>query len=474
MRKQTRNKRIVCLFLVLMLFVLTVGCEQKNANSDKVATMELMEVEEVAKYTFDAIGGSDVMPIIGFYGPNTDSQSYNGNSIPNYYTEEMIQLIADSGINMIGYNNTNYNGKAYLVNQMMDHAEKFDLGVLVFDGRLNNTLTKEKVDEYINQYSNHPTFCGVYVKDEPFHKEYLPTATEGVSVEDFANIYSNVNGLGYFGYGNLFPIGMGPDEAYKNYIADVIEQWDSTYISYDMYPFSNDKGLSSAEMYFKNMFYIREGAEKANIPFMAFAQAGGQWNNSGNNFDSTPHYPLQGQFYWAVGTALACGAKGIQYFPLIQPVYYAYALTEPYDNYRNGLIGAFGNKTRWYYYAQDMNAQIAAVDHVLMNAVNKGVIASNESVRNHIGSAAEYLMDGTSWRELAGIKGDALVGCFNYQGKTALYVVNYDMEYAQNITLDLVDRYNVTVIQDAKESYVSDDSLKLTLTSGNSALVVFE
>ena len=67
-----------------------------------------------------------------------------------------------------------------------------------------------------------------------------------------------------------------------------------------------------------------------------------------------------------------------------------------------------------------------------------------------------------------------MVGCFNYQGKTALYVVNYDTKYAQKITLDFADDYDITVIQDAKEQHWSCDSLELTFKAGGSALVVFE
>ena len=62
----------------------------------------------------------------------------------------------------------------------------------------------------------------------------------------------------------------------------------------------------------------------------------------------------------------------------------------------------------------------------------------------------------------------------NYQGKTALYVVNYDTVHAQKIKLDFVDDYQVTVIQNAEESRVNTDSLELTFSAGNSALIVFE
>ena len=108
-----------------------------------------------------------------------------------------------------------------------------------------------------------------------------------------------------------------------------------------------------------------------------------------------------------------------------------------------------------------------------MNSVNKGIIITGEQAKADFGSN-QFLMEGDSWRELAGVQGDTLIGCFNYNGKSALYVVNYDYAYAQNITLDFVDNFKMKVIQDAKTSYVAGDSLELTLSAGNSALVVFE
>jgi hypothetical protein len=67
-----------------------------------------------------------------------------------------------------------------------------------------------------------------------------------------------------------------------------------------------------------------------------------------------------------------------------------------------------------------------------------------------------------------------MVGCFNYQGKTALYVANYDQKYAQDILLKFQDTYNVTVIQDATASYVSASELTLKMLAGDGVLLIFE
>ena len=108
-----------------------------------------------------------------------------------------------------------------------------------------------------------------------------------------------------------------------------------------------------------------------------------------------------------------------------------------------------------------------------MNSVNKGIIASSPAVRADFENVA-YLLEGNSWRELRDVTGDAMVGCFNYFGKSAFYVVNYNIEYTQEIVLDFSNAYNMKVIQKAEESYVGTDSLKLTMEPGEGVLVVME
>ena len=120
-----------------------------------------------------------------------------------------------------------------------------------------------------------------------------------------------------------------------------------------------------------------------------------------------------------------------------------------------------------------MNKQIAAVDEVLMNSVNKGVIVTSDQAKKDNGDSS-CIMEGKSWRELTNITGDVMVGCFNYQGKSAYYVVNYDMEYAQNITMEFYDECNFTVIQNAETSKLQGNGMELTMAPGEGVLVVME
>lgn len=469
-----KAKNVFAILLAMLSLLQLVGCGTFEAEAQQVLPME---VEEVASYSFDFIGGDDVMPIMGYFGPYGKPFSYNGNKLPDMFSDEMFQLYADTGINMISHNDNDYAEYPSVVKKLLEQGEKYNIGIQVYDTRILDEagaeMSIETMDALLNEYANYPAYCGNYIIDEPGQESYLLATLNGTTIADVAPIFQKMNELGFYGYGNLLGIISGKEDKYQAYIDEYIQSCNPPYLQYDMYPFDSDSGHGQVERYFQNLSMIKASAEANNIPFWGFIQIGSQYNDAGAYFDTNGYYPSKGQTYWNVGTLLAFGAKGINYFTLIQPYWFAYAQSEPFDFQRNGLIGAWGNKTRWYYYAQDINKQIAAVDEVLMNSVSKGVIATSDAVRSDLGEC-QFVLDGTSWRELKDVSGEALIGCFNYQGKTALYVVNYDVEYAQKIKLDFLDEYNVTVIQNAERSPHTADKLELVLSAGNGALIVFE
>ena len=122
---------------------------------------------------------------------------------------------------------------------------------------------------------------------------------------------------------------------------------------------------------------------------------------------------------------------------------------------------------------QKINSHITAIDTVLMNSTHKGLIASGEAAIKQT-TGLEAVMEGDSWRELKSVEGSALIGCFNYQGKTALYVVNFEERYAQNIVLNLQDTYNISVTQNAQLKTIKTNQLILDLKAGEGVLVVFD
>lgn len=421
------------------------------------------------------IGGKDVMPITGYFGPYP--HDYEG--FPNYFTEDIFQKIADAGINLMVYSAADYHTQPEFVEMNLMFGEKYGVGVFVTDNSIvegdgAQTITAEVAIKKMELFKDRKAFCGMYVVDEPTATYYCDTnGSRLISKYEKASkvLQQDLNQLCYI---NLLPVINLETETrvnYERYVNEFCDTLQPKVVLWDMYPFDKNRE-GKMEVYFYNMDVIRKAADDRNLPFWAFIQAGSQWNDNWNEFETTtPYFPDEEQFNWNVNTSLAFGAQGIQYFPLVQP--YQFTITKEGDYECNGIIGAMGNKTQWYYYAQTVNRHIKAIDKVLMNSTHKGVIASGEQAKRDL-EFTTCVIESESFNELQSVSGNALVGCFNYQGKTALYVVNHSFEHVQNIKLEFEGVQNLQVIQKAKEADVSTSELILDMAAGEGILIVIQ
>lgn len=478
---RNKIKRWVSLGLAAsMAAVFAVGCGEEATTPVTTETIEPMEAEESYAFGFDIAGGDDVMPITAYYGPYASNYSINGQSLPDYLTDEYWQAMADCGVNLMSHSITDYSSAPQEVEKNLELGEKYNIAVVVDDATVRNMadqeeISVEKLTQQLSKYMNHPAFGGLYVVDEPMTSYFAPAddlARELYRYEELSPLLTET--VGIFCYENALSSMTGSNEFenYERYLREYCDVLKPTYLQYDRYPFDEaQEGLESR--YFYDLSMVRKVAQEYNIPFWTFIQAGSQWNDGMDYFNSTDYWPDEGEFDWNINTCLAFGAQGISYFPFIQPYYFAYAEDGAWDFERNGIIGAWGNKNRWYYYAVNMASHIQAIDEVLMNSVSKGVIASGEDASKQTELAKEAMIDGTSWRELKSVEGDALIGCFNYQGRTALYVVNFSQENAQVVNLHFQGTYNVTKIQNAESENLCGDGMVLDLAAGEGVLLVF-
>ena len=81
-----------------------------------------------------------------------------------------------------------------------------------------------------------------------------------------------------------------------------------------------------------------------------------------------------------------------------------------------------------------------------------------------------------SFRQLVSVSGDpSLVGCFDYRGGTALYVVNNTFdEHRGEITLTFDRAYECEVIQRGVVGSIVSKKFVVTLEAGEGALVVLK
>lgn len=443
-----------------------------------------MKKEQTKAVSFDFIGGKDVMPIGGFYGPYSPSLDRGKDIIPEYVSKEIFQLIAEAGINLITASADDYAVLPEKVIKSLELGEEFGIGIFVQDGNIfkgigNESFTVEEAKNAISKYAHYASYCGVHLVDEPDTSYYLgePGVKGPRDVSNYGHIAKILQeDIGLYCYSNMFPTMYAEDKVrnYKRYVEEFCETIRPKILIWDYYPF--DKCREERwPMYFWNMDIIRQYSNKMNVPFWASIQAGSQWAEGGLvEFDSEmPYYPNEAQFNWNINTCLAFGVQGFQYFPLIEPYHFAYGKSTEWDFERNGIIGAAGNKTQWFHYAKKINQHIRAIDEVLMNSVNKGIIVSGEEAIKNM-ELTTCVIETGRFEELLAVAGDAMVGCFNFQGKTALYVVNHSMQIAQNIELEFIETENIRVIQNAKETYVTKKHLTLNMAPGEGVLLVIQ
>lgn len=426
----------------------------------------------------------DVMPIGGYYGPIASYRDEEfGYVSEDFLQNKYFQMIADCGLNIIVSADSDYAKNSQEVENTLELCEKYNLRFFVKDSGITNDMTADEVKKRIDFYRSAKAFSGICVIDEPsacgfpkrFNGEQLLVDSP---VHKYGRLATHVNEDEHLiGYVNLLPFyyWMGNTvEEYYNYVEECCKECQLKVLSYDHYPFDFAERENALETYFMNLGIIRDAAVQRNIPFWAFIQCGGQWNDRKNHFESRPYYPTEGEFLWNVNTCLAMGARGIQYFPLVQPHWFGFAIDGD-DSRRNGLIGSDGVANAWYTYAKKANRQIVAVDEILMNATHRGVLAY-EKTRTYVERVGCVLQE-KDISEITNVKTEAagvFIGCFDYNGQTAFYVVNGDMENQQEVELQFSGNCNMRLVSSLEMEHITTNQITLIQKPGDATLVLIE
>ncbi len=457
-------RRLLCLILCLCLLASTSllsGCETgKKEDNNKASMFRGLE--------------SDEMFISGYIGPRP-SYSRNGEVIwKGLEDATAFQYLKEAGLNYIEDNDFTFSGNTYeYAKKALELAE--EAGIMYFmpaydvirmDGEVlaSDAEIKAKLEE-MYQYKS---FGGLYFRDEPYSSMFP-------HIQKCLERYNEVkNELGYTDLNvflNLFPpvganqLSNGTDKnmTWEDYILG-LSNTGVEYLSFDMYPIMGLFGNKVTPSWFTALGNINRIAIEEGKPWMGCVQVGGGSTSYGS---IEARVTTEGEMKWDVNTMLAFGAKGLTYYIGVSPPYFAN--TEEAQISCHSLINVYGEKTPLWYYAKEINEHVKAMDHILLNCDYKGVIITGDSPCVHYG---EDLI--TSFRDLNEVTGNALVGCFDYNGKTALYVVNNSITEEGQISLSFDHKYNFEVIQDAISKTGNGESLTLDLGIGEGALVVLD
>lgn len=465
--------------------------------------VNVLKQYHVPALTYDYLGGDDVMPISGYFGPYIDSNM-------NYITDDIFQKIKDSGINMFNHSVNDAGYELSYVRTVLELADKHGLGWFVSDYKLNpkidvlnnnavnggaSMLTTTQLAARLGLYSYYDSFLGTHIKDEPSYNggdenqdfnmiDYYTDAS--AQLNSFANTIGYINLPAedartinnYNSWVDSWRTKDNYDEFWEQYVVD----GNPKVYSADDYQFFGTAGTDDTGSYFRTLGKIRNQSLENDTPFWYYVQVGGDFDHD-NATTNTNKIASEAETYWCVNTALAFGAKGIEWFPTIQPQFFD-GISDPSTESsadRNGLILSDGSTSTYYNWVKTANAQIAAVDDVLMKATNKAIVATGTYAVREI-EEEDCTTTASSYGKLTSVTASnttqgAIVGCFDYRDTQAFYVMNYSVDAEQTITLTFDNNYDVRIVQDAVNTCgrtMTNKTITLTLGAGKGALVVLE
>lgn len=463
-----KNRSTVTVIVILVVALALSGCGgsytvTKKGTAEPVYTATIRNIDD------------DVMPIAGFMGPN-NFYVKDGYKYPSTIRDDVYAKLQKAGINLIiehQYDLANIETDAEL-QLALELAEKYGINYVLSDSKLlidydkKELASQEVFDAEVALYREYKAISGFNIKDEPVatHFDFIKTVQER-----FYNAVEKTD-ISYTTYTNLFGAGAGGflagDESnpitYREYVTNFAKT-NPPYLMYDLYPFVGTTTNAVHHQWFETLALYLEISNTYEMPYWLWLQAGGQHPDYGNY-----RIPTEAELLWSINTSLALGAKGLGYFPLCLPqVFFA----DPYPsglnttNNENSLINQFGTTTPAYNHAVKAATQIQAVDEVLMKSKCMGLIANGESPSPIRGNYV--LSDFRQLKSVAG--GDAVVGCFDYKGGTALYVVNNSIEDKNTVSLSFDDTYGFDVTLRGKSDFVSGKNLSIKLEAGEGALI---
>ncbi len=285
--------------------------------------------------------GNTVFPLYAYTGPTDGSYTLDGVAYSvgqDFRTQERYAEYAAAGFNiLLLQGNDPYTGEAWeesRTKRNMDNALAAGLRVIVFDRRLhdlclNKTLVgpgsrfsdRDALAAYVRgcvkDYSAHPAFYGIQLKDEPRY-EYLETvgllyrAIKAALPEAFVQINlfpmnASANRDRYFGASKENTL----ESNYRQYLEHFLDCTGADYLLYDNYPFLNEDGLLYVRpdhlpgLVLSSTVARERGVQLHNVAQSCAMDVGGL---------SKIRVPSQADMLWQVSLLLAFGVKQLAWF----------------------------------------------------------------------------------------------------------------------------------------------------------------
>ncbi len=480
--KKNSMKKIFAIFFATTTVFSVSACN--SGDQGYVVAKAHRAPSEVYALTFDDAIGEDVMPVGSYAGPNNKEREYKGQTLPSMVSKEYFDLYKEMGLNF--FTATHGVKSKTEIEEFLTLCDEYDMGAFLTFSELNGPevapyVTSSIVENCLGKYSDYKSLLGFYLRDEP------TTAMIDKLENTMNSLKESVHANTMYAYGNAFPdyaTPAGYDQAgsvmsWEEYLDKYCKQLDLGYLSFDFYPWyiKSDGTEYYNSGYIKALSVARKVANKYKIPVWSCKQCG-------SVFESLPMElqkitPTEDKFRWQMTVDLAYGVKGFTYFLLCGEAL-AYDTNkdadgnpiwqEGMDDYFGIFNGYTGKPNVWFDYAKEFDVHLTNVEKILMNSYHDGVIANGPVIeKNNMGE--EWIKSGTYY-ELAKVSGaTSLIGCYNYEGQTVLYVTNNSYTKNGTVTLTFDDKYGYDVYQGADNKFEQGKELTLDLLPGEGALV---
>jgi len=297
-------------------------------------------------------------------------------------------------------------------------AKKYGVKIMVADKRLDFRKRKLEdiladIPEIVKDYKDEPALWGYFIMDEPQagHFPILAKLVQALREHDPEHP----------SYINLLPTyatrGQLQARNYYGYVIRYIQEVSPPFVSFDHYAIL-ESGLR--EDFYYNLEVIRSISMQYGLEFWAFTRSMGRG----------PYpVPTEGHLRWQVYSALAYGAKGMQYFTYWTPI--------TVHNLKTALIGKDRKRTEIYYYAKRINHELLTLSPYLKSFKSKGVYHTPP-----LPKGTKSLDKQTLISSLTG--GPALIGIFEGEkGENYFMLVNRDPFTSHSYKLALPAKYTI-------------------------------
>ena len=410
----------------------------------------------MSQLVFKNVLKRDVFPIGGFFGPNSVEEPNSENSI----TEKHIKLMMKCRINFAAFHLNS--AETEEGKKLLRLYDRYGIGYFVTDNRIivelkkqkpDRELLAEKVKEYTGEYKNAPGYLGLFVWDEPDMQDLAWQA-------QVCGAFRASGQEGAYPYINLLP--SNGDRRFdfedtccdfEKYAAAYLQECKLPFLSYDHYLYITGLRGRSAVGDLKFCDDLNTASvlsKRYGVPFWVHVACGGQW---GEKNIIGEYYPNKAQFMLGIHLAMAFGAKGIQYFPLLQPKQF-YA---PAQNSKvNGLIGYNGRPNKWYGYARAVNTFLSEHSLIFCNAEHKGVVFLGGSAMP--ATSRGVAIDQNRYGCVEYMEADhAVIGLFSFEGKPMYYIVNNSVKENGEVCIRFDRDYRFRVLSLKGEKELSAD-----------------